>query len=67
MNKLTYKTYSRVAYKLDKNGKLNRKSKEIVYGGEIYANGKLVQVIPLLYKSRLDVTKRIKTIINKFI
>ena len=50
MNSVKYKIISRVAYKLLPSGNLNMKSKQTVYGGEIFVNGKLVKFVPIIYK-----------------
>ena len=45
MAKVTYKTYSRVAYQLGKGGKIDKSTRHLVYGGEVFVDGKLVRII----------------------
>ena len=66
MAKVTYKTYSRVAYQLGKGGKLDKSTRHLVYGGEVFVDGKLVRIIPLVTSDKKGVQLRAKKLKRMF-
>jgi len=66
MSKVTYKTIKRTAYNVSSNGTLNKKSKHIVYGGEVFVDGKLVKFIPITYSSKVEAQSRVKKVAKEF-
>jgi hypothetical protein len=60
-NKVTYKVYSRVGYGVT-NGKLDKKKREVFYGADIFVNGQLSKIIPLVNTNKKEVQDRAKTL-----
>ena len=61
MAKVTYKTYSRIAYGVTRDGKLDYSKKYRLYGGEVFVNGKIVKIIPLINgRTKKEVENRAK-------
>jgi hypothetical protein len=62
MNKVSYKTIQRVAYNLSSNGKLDKKTRHLLFGGEVFVDGKLVKIIPIVYTSKIEAQNRVKKV-----
>lgn len=62
MSKVNYKTIKRVAYNVSSNGAVDKKSRHVVYGGEVFVDGKLVKFVPISFSSKIQVQTRLKQI-----